>query len=361
MGEANAAGGGKLKGADLGSIGPRRAGSEPERRAAKLLQQRLQEMGRSAELEPSRIRPNFALTHLIHAVAGIVASVLSVYIPAAGLLLALVTTVSAFGDLTGSFHLIRLLTPSRASQNVVSDEGSDKPGLLVLTAHYDSPVAGLLAHPRLKVWPKLMLGSLGVITLCTLGRLAGLESTIFTLVQFIPTVVLIALTPACADTAISDPVDDPADNDAGVDAVLRVAESHTGRLSHFDLMVVFTGGSANFGLGTQAWLARHRREVDPQATAVISIDNLAPGEPAAVRKEGAVFAARMHPALAELAREAGFESVNSGEISDAYIARAGGLPALRITTTPGDGDGDVAQLTADLLDRVDQEIGRLLS
>src|SRR5258705_6849607 len=102
MGEGNRMGGGRTRDAEeleaLASIGPRRAGTEPERRAARHLEQRLKEMGRDARIEPTRIRPNIALTHLIHAVAGIVASVLSVYVPIAGLILALVATLSAFGD-----------------------------------------------------------------------------------------------------------------------------------------------------------------------------------------------------------------------------------------------------------------------
>src|SRR3954453_21895843 len=132
MGEANRRGGGNTGSMqridEVTSIGPRRAGSEAERRAARQIQKRLEEMGRDVQLEPTRVRPNFALTHLIHAVAGVVASVLSVYVPSAGLLLAVVATVSAFGDLTGGFHLVRSLLPVRASQNVVSDETGDKPG-----------------------------------------------------------------------------------------------------------------------------------------------------------------------------------------------------------------------------------------
>src|SRR3954451_24257907 len=133
----------------LGQIGPRRAGSEPERRVARHLQKRLEEMGREVHVEPTRVRPGFALTHLIHAVAGVVASVVAVYQPGIGFILAALATASAFGDLTGAFHVVRTLTPARASQNVVSDEDNDKPGLVVLVAHYDNPRAGMLVGPRL--------------------------------------------------------------------------------------------------------------------------------------------------------------------------------------------------------------------
>src|SRR5215212_6272982 len=109
MGEPNRTGGGSAARGDFVNLvtatGPRRAGSEAERRTARAIEQRLQELGREAEIEPMRVRPNLAIPHLIHAVAGVVASVLSVYVPAAGLALALLATISTFGELTGAFLL----------------------------------------------------------------------------------------------------------------------------------------------------------------------------------------------------------------------------------------------------------------
>jgi Peptidase family M28 len=342
------------------SAGARRAGSESERRTARELQRRLEEAGREVDLEPTRIRPNFALTHLIHAVAGVIASVLSVYIAGAGFVLALAATVSAFGDLTGSFHLVRSLTAARASQNVVSDEDRGKPGLLVLVAHYDAPLDAMLQDRRLLSWPRALFIALAVITLCTIGRLLGIDAVGFTVIQFIPTVVLIALCPLFADAALAETSNGRADNAAGVAAVLQLAESRSGSLTHFDLMVVFTGASAHFGLGMREWLKSHRKELDPEATAVISIDNIGDGEAAYAVKEGPIFASRMHPTLAEIAAEAGGTSYESREISDAYLTRSSGLPTLRISTTePGDGDAlpAVVEFTSTLLDRIDAEIG----
>src|SRR4051812_25935574 len=116
MGEPKRTGGGKLDATRetdaLTSIGPRKAGSEGERRAARALLGSIEELGRDAAIEPTRVRPSFGITHLIHAVAGVVASVLAVYVPGAGLALAAAATVSAFGDLTGAFYLARSLTPA---------------------------------------------------------------------------------------------------------------------------------------------------------------------------------------------------------------------------------------------------------
>src|SRR5436190_18762789 len=176
----------------LRSIGPRRAGSEGERRAARHLQKRLEEIGREAHVEPTRVRPQLALAHLVHAVAGIVGSVLSVYAPLPGLIVAAAATISAFGELTGTFHLVGALTPARASQNVVSDEDEGKPGLLILVAHYDAPREAMIFGPRLRIWPRAIFWSLVVVTVCAAGRLIGLDANWFTVIQFIPTVILIA-------------------------------------------------------------------------------------------------------------------------------------------------------------------------
>src|SRR3954451_9133361 len=363
MGEPKGSGGGNaatLREIDeVSSIGPRHAGSEAERRTARQIEKRLREMGREVDIEPIRVRPNFALTHLIHAVAGIIASVLSVYVPAAGLLLAAVTTVSAFGDLTGSYHLARSLTPQRASQDVISDEDNGKPGLIVLVAHYDAPLSGMLLGRRLAAWPRALFIALAVITFCTVGRLVGIDAFGFTVIQFIPTVLLIALTPLFADTAISDTTDGKADNAAGVAAVLQLADS---QLKHFDVMLLFTGASAHFGLGMRAWLKAHRKELDPERTAFISIDDIGSGEVAYAVKEGPIYPARMHPTLTAIAGEVGADKYESREISDAYLSRSAGFPTLRISTTEhGELDrytfARVCDFTSSLLDRIDVEIG----
>jgi len=54
----------------------------------------------------SRVFPNYALTHLIHALLAVVGSVVSVSAPLVGTLLVLVAAISAALDLTGTFFLV---------------------------------------------------------------------------------------------------------------------------------------------------------------------------------------------------------------------------------------------------------------
>jgi hypothetical protein len=352
----------------LVEIGRRHAGSDAERRTARELTRRLEALGRDVVVEPSRVRPSFGLTHLAHAFAGIVGSVLAVYVPAAGLALTAVAAASAFGDLTGTFPLVRLLTGARASQNVISDEDTGKPGLLILVAHYDAPRGGTLNGPRLRRWPLVLFGSLMLIAACAIARVAGLDATWLTVIQFIPTVVLIAMCPLFVDLALSPARDGANDNASGVATVLRLAERYSSRLDHFDVMVLLTGASAHHALGMRSWLKRHRRELEPSAIAVVSVDAVGDGTPHYAIKEGPIFASRLHPTLVELCaeNEAATPYV-SRELSDAYAARAAGLPSIRISSRTQKGaaadhaDPDALarsyDCVSDLVERIDAEIG----
>src|SRR5258705_9118068 len=121
--------------------------------------------------------------------------------------------------------------------------------MLWLGAHCDAPRGGMLLEPRLRLWPVVFFWSLAVIAACALLRVFGLEATWLTIIQFIPTVVLIAACPLFVDVALSHPREGLNDNASGVATVLRLAERYGGRLEHFDLMVVFTGGGAPLPLG----------------------------------------------------------------------------------------------------------------
>jgi hypothetical protein len=70
----------------------------------------------------------------------------------------------------------------------------------------------------------------------------------------------------------------------------------------------------------------------------------------------------MHPTLVEIAGELGGTSYESRDLSDSYLARAAGLPTLRISTTESGGvDAEtfasVCRFTGTLLERIDDEVG----
>jgi Zn-dependent M28 family amino/carboxypeptidase len=171
-----------------------------------------------------------------------------------------------------------------------------------------------------------------------------------------------------ADTMISPPRTGARDNAAGVAAVLELAQRHGGKLEHFDVMVLFTGASAHFALGMRNWLKRHRSELEPTAIAIVSVDAVGTGTAHYATKEGPVFASRLHPTLVALCSEdENATPYVSRELSDAYAARAFGLPAVRISgaTQKGTGTDDVdrdalagvTDFVSGLVERIDAEVG----
>ena len=322
-------------------------GTDAERRAALHLEARLKTLGREAEVEPASIFPNYPITHAIHALIGIVGSVLSVYEPVVGAALVLFATVSAFGDLSSIFFIVRRLTGQRASQNVTSKEGGDKPGVVILTAHYDAARTGAVfsrrAVERRATFGKLIRRGFGLFELffwslflilaCTVLRLVGLDSTPFTVVQFVPTVVLIASIPLLVDIALSDVVPAANDNASGVATVLRLAERYSGRLEHFDVWVVFPGGEEGLLLGMREWMRAHKRELDRERTVFLNVDIAGSGTVRWTEKEGLVTAMRYHPTLVGLCEEIGDgRGMVSRDASDAFVARSAGFPAITITS-----------------------------
>src|SRR3954469_1685904 len=126
----------------LVAFSERGAGTDAERRAAKHLRERLDDIGREAEVEPIWIRPNWPLAYTAYAVFGVVASVVATGSATAGAIVAGITLAAALGDLSGRLHTRRRLTGRRGAQNVISREDGDRPGTLVLVAHYDAARSG---------------------------------------------------------------------------------------------------------------------------------------------------------------------------------------------------------------------------
>lgn len=382
----------------------RAAGTDAERRAAEHLARRLRSLGREGELEPTVVRPRFAATHALHAFVAVVGSVASTFSAPVGAVIALVAAISAYGDLTGRFFLFRRLTAKRASQNVVSTEGGDKPGVLVLLAHHDAAhTAGLFrprsvdrrAHIAARLRFPFALGgvfffALVLVLACCLARLLVPESNLLGLVQLVPTAGLIAAVPLLYDIVFGRVVPGANDNASGVATVLRLAERYGDELEHFDLWCVFPGAEEAQALGMWEWLRRHRPELDPAATAFVDIDKVGAGTVHYARKEGLVFPLpydrRLLGLCDEIAREEVAEdgadprsaprSYVARTTGDAAAARAKGFSAVSISClnelgyaeryhAPGDAPEqidddaleDAYEFCCELIERIDEELG----
>lgn len=332
----------------------RLAGSEAERRAAEHLAERLRALGREVDTEPIAVHPNWALTHALHALLAVVGSLVSVAFPLVGIVILAAVTLSALGDLTGTLFLLRRLTGRRASQNVVSREDGGKAGALVLVAHYDTARAGAIFGPKLlerratlakRLRLPVGLGggfliAIVVVLFCTVVRGLGVESTLLSVVQFIPTVLLVIAIPLLLDIQLSGAVPGAADNASGVATVLALAERYGGALEKLDLWVLFTGAGEGLALGMREWLKAHRTELPRERTVFLCVDKVGNGTVRYTTKEGFLLAASYDPRLVEACEEIadedddgrfGARGIVTRETSDAQPARARGHPALKIS------------------------------
>jgi len=105
---------------DLAAIEGRSAGSDAERRAARLLARRLRDQGRDPRTETFWLRPSWQVVHAILCAAAVAGSVVAVDHPVTGTAILGAALVLFAGDLSGRLPLLRRLTLERASQNVVA-------------------------------------------------------------------------------------------------------------------------------------------------------------------------------------------------------------------------------------------------
>jgi Peptidase family M28 len=328
-------------------------GTDAERRAAVHLQQKLMRMDREAELEPIQVRPNFPVVYALLAVLAVAGSVVSVKSAIAGVIILLVVTLLTLADLMSTFMPVRAIVPRRASQNVISREDGGKAGTLVLVAHYDAARTGALFGRRVQErnakLGKLLRRSIGpfepffwsmvVILVCAVLRLIGFDNVPLTVVQFIPTVVLIASVPLLADIALSDVVPGANDNASAVATVTRLAERYGGALEHFDVWVLLPGAEEGLVLGSRAWIRRHKKELDPASTVFLNLESVGYGTVRWATKEGFVFPLAYHPTLVGLCGEIA-EADEDGRygarglvlrgLTDGYSMRSAGFPSLTL-------------------------------
>ena len=364
-------------------LGRRAPGSDAERRTANHLRDRLRALGRDADVESFAIYPAWPLAYVLLASAAVGASVLSVYVPVAGAALALAAALLTFLDAGVLVPVARRLFGRRASQNVVSFDTAGRPGAVVLVAHLDAGRAGLVhgdstARRRAALGRALRrpVGGLSVVfwaelavLACTLLRLANIDSTALTVVQFVPTLALIVAIALLTDVALAGTKAGENDNASGAVTLLALAADPP-ELDHFDLHVLFTGAQKAGAAGMRDFLKRHGLPRD--STVVVNVDQVGSGEVRYTRREGALVTQRSHPQLVGIAAEdESVAAIVNRTASDGHAATAAGYAAITVTCRDGfdyaSGRVDEHALAsaerfcAELLERLDAEVGPSIS
>jgi hypothetical protein len=318
----------------LCSFENRLAGTDAERRAANWLATRLRDGGRRAEIEPTYVHPQYGLVHAAHCALGFGASLLAIVQPAIGFGIVLATAVSMYLDLNYRRYLLRRLFFRRASQNVVAPgKHSDAPARVLLCAHYDSARTGAAFNPkrvargarlaarlRIPIGPfRILFWSLAILLPILGARMAGFDSTLISLLQLPPTLVLLVGVFLLTDIALSGVVPGANDNASGVATVLSLAEElDTDPPANLDVWVLLTGGEECLQEGMRSFVRAHRADLDRATTYFVNVDTVGHGTVRFEVGAGWVVTYRLDRRLVELCAAI---ATADREDSDRYQAR----------------------------------------
>lgn len=345
---------------ELCSFKGRGSGTDAERRAAGMLAGRLRGMGRRVEVEPTYVHPQYALVHAVHVVIAVAGSLAATAEPAVGFALVLFAATSMYLDLNTRAYLIRSLFFRRASQNLVSPgTNPGAPLRLILVAHYDAARSGYVFGERslrlarrlsergrlfLGPWRLIFWGGMAPLLPILGARMAGVDAQWLSVLQLIPTVLLIAAAFLLIDIALSAIVPGAYDNASGVAAALSAAEElQADPPANLDVWVLLTGGEECLDEGMRAWVKANRKQLDTERTAIVNVDSVSYGSVYYELSEGAVISHPMDPELIELceALSAASQSepgvtpgrpLRSPVTTDAIAASIRGMRVITITS-----------------------------
>jgi hypothetical protein len=326
--------------------------------------------------------------------------------PLAGLAILVVAAVSASLDLLGSGHLLRRITPERATQNLVSPptpataSGAQRIVRLVIVGHYDAPRGGLVRRRGLRRLAALaqglgrgyLPGALAIIPLALLwlggvaaARAAGVEARWLDVIQLLPTLVLLAALALLVDSGLSrvgPGAGDPASGAAVALALAAALDRSPPR--HLAVELVLAGAGDGPSLGMRGFVRRRRRRYVPESTAVLHLSACGRGQPVWWTVDGPLASRRLHPRLTALCAQVAREHPSLGArphrghgSGAGWRARLAGWPALTIgslgrdglvpdagrdTDTPERVDPramrDVLAFARELVDRLDADLGK---
>ena len=327
----------------------RSAGSDAERRAADWLRDRAGAGKRDAELEVHWVRPHWSTIHLVHALAGVVGSLVSTASAIAGVAIVAVAFLSTLLELGGRPSVGRLLSFRRATQNVVAPppRARSRRVRLVVVAAYDAAQRGLVFRPTLRRWDAAMRAAtrgwwpppllwmalaLALLTATTAVRAAGYDPSWLSVVQLVPTVALLVAIALLADVSLSDPSPDASGASAVAVALNLVQALDERPLARLDVELVLAGAGDGPALGAGAYVRKRRRRWDAARLAFLEIRPCSGGRPAFWVTDGPLVPLRLHPRLIELVRGAdpAAPDQRGRDASAAYRARQARWPAVAV-------------------------------
>jgi len=337
----------------LRGFGDRTAGGRGERTSQEALAGLLGRLGYQARVEGCVCHTNPGAVWLVHAVAMLVAALWSVTAPPAGLILALVTMLSLYGESWPRFRALRWLLPKGISSNLIAHriraEGDDEPRVLFV-AHGDVARRGLihnhlLGRPfrgvatRKKVHVARLVRAMGWLTVALIvARYPGVHEELLDRLLLVPLAFFGVMTALCLDWMRPRPAEGAHDNGSGL-AVLAALAEHFAAAPPRGLEVCFlvTGAREANSRGMAAFLTTFGRTLPPKDTFVINLDDVGAGQICFAIGEKVPGPLPYHPLLpglaAALSREEAFtrvEPVTLLGLGDAGVATRFGYAALTV-------------------------------
>ena len=326
----------------------RPSASPGERRAAEWIVEQLGEDGTPARIEAEPAHGThlpFVLPSALALLAGLLRSR-----PVATVTAAL-ATAAIVDELGGHRRLVRRALARRETFNVVADAGDPRGSrTVVFVSHHDAarpwaaafgalvsappsrllggrppPIAGTLAYAPLTV----LLGAAGGVRAL---RRAGMALCAFIVVLFV-------------DVARRAPVPGANDNASGVAALLGVARDLAGSRPASLRVVLLSAGSEETMLeGMDAFVRRHRDELDPARTIVVCLDMVGWDRLLLRESEGVLRRYRTRSEDVELVLRAARAADVRVEVarpspapSDGLAARWAGLPTVFLSSAAASG------------------------
>ena len=324
----------------LAGLAPTRlTGTEGEKRVQQAIAERLERAGYTATWQPFRFSRHIYGSHALHFGLALLLVFVARYAPLVAGIGHLVVAISFYSEAMWRRHLLRLLWPRVATQNVLLTWPA-KTALrrrLVFLAHTDSAFTGILFHPaviRVVAAPpprllaflrkQLMLPFLCLLALAALESIHPIWGAPVWLIGLLcfPLVTVFFFN---IDVVLRNrPVPGAADNLSGCAAQVELAEAWA-RSAADDVEVVFGfTGAEEAGTGGAAHLSR-TAGWDRAITEIIVLDTLSNGT-LHLLEEGELYRCPMPPALREDARAAA-RDVGLPEPTD-YIIPAGATDAF---------------------------------
>jgi hypothetical protein len=344
----------------------RPSASPGERRAAQWIVEQLADNATPARIE-AEVAHGTHLPFVLPSAFALLASFLRSRSIAS--VMAALATGAIVDELGGHRRLVRRILARRETYNVVAEVGN--PGsarTLVFVSHHDaarpwSAAFGAIASappPRLLGGRPLPLASsLAYGPLMLLLGVAGRRRVLRRAGTALCTFIVMLFT----DVARRAPVPGANDNASGVAALLGIASELASRPPHHLRVVLVSAGSEETMLeGMEAFLRRHRSQLDPASTIVVCLDMLGWERLLLRESEGVLRRYRTRTEDVDLllraARAAAVRvkvAPPSAAPSDGLAARWAGLPTLLLSSAAANGGYPHYHRPSDVPENVDIE------